>query len=986
MAESKAIFRIGGDASEFTAAIDTSIRKVDELTSATTKASQKIAKNFADQAAAARADLDLKKAAVVAARDAEKAISKVGLPTVPQSIGLKNAVKEAEENIKKLTKLQRDAQKLADQQRDFDLQQAYASTRLTKGAGAETELKAQVLGFSSQDAAKRRAEYEKDIALNQKFGMSVRATGYAMSLIPAQMTDIVTQLAGGQSPFLIMVQQGGQLKDMFGGIGPAIQAVGGYLARLVNPATLAAAAIGSIAFVLIKAENDFSKLNKALVLTGNYAGLTTGAFSDMAEDVGKTVDSVSKASTALIALVNSGRFTSDQLKNLSGSVVEFSKASGKSIEDVAKEFASIIDDPVQGIEKLSQKYNFLTLAIYQQIKALQDQGKAQEAVNLALDTFQSATATMTAEVKGELGTIEKAWDAIATSIGRAKDVVLGFGKAETLTGLTQSLTAIDAEIAKIEAKAPAARTPSDINFLQAQLETRKKLNAEIAKLTADQETRAKEAEKLRLQNEAIAADKSFTNLQKSFRSRQELREDEIKKAIEAGKKAQKSQLEIDALVANINEKYKDPVGRAVTDDAATRMLQNLREQEAAILAQLATTEQLTSAEKEHAKFVQLIADLKTKTVLTADQISLQNRQEEILAQLNLNIAAENQLRTQKEINTVIERGKQISESIAQAELSRAQQYQNQLGAVSQGREAFNRTREEIELRRSFQKEQERLTKGLSEGTIKTTAFEAEQAKINESLQVSIQNFKKYYEELDALQANWAVGAAAGFADYAASARNAAQASSNLIGSAFKGMEDALVTFVKTGKLSFSSLVDSILSDLVRMSLRQAVLGPISQLLGSFIGRGFGGATTIGSGSTAGGAGALSFPVQMADGGYTGDGGKYDVAGVVHRGEYVLNKEATSRIGIGSLDRLNRGYANGGYVGDSGMKGLQQGNVNINIKNEAGADGYRATATTTRNEAGLNIDLIVSRVVTNDMRNNGPMAQSMSGAFGLRRTA
>ena len=49
-----------------------------------------------------------------------------------------------------------------------------------------------------------------------------------------QLTDIVTGLAGGQNPFLIMVQQGGQLKDMFGGIGPMFKA----LANVFTPLRL----------------------------------------------------------------------------------------------------------------------------------------------------------------------------------------------------------------------------------------------------------------------------------------------------------------------------------------------------------------------------------------------------------------------------------------------------------------------------------------------------------------------------------------------------------------------------------------------------------------------------------------------------------------------------------------------------------------------------------------------------------------------------
>lgn len=52
----------------------------------------------------------------------------------------------------------------------------------------------------------------------------------------------------------------------------------------------------------------------------------------------------------------------------------------------------------------------------------------------------------------------------------------------------------------------------------------------------------------------------------------------------------------------------------------------------------------------------------------------------------------------------------------------------------------------------------------------------------------------------------------------------------------------------------------------------------------------------------------------ATGGYTGSGGKYEPAGVVHRGEFVFTQEATNRIGVGNLYRMMRGYATGGLVG------------------------------------------------------------------------
>lgn len=58
--------------------------------------------------------------------------------------------------------------------------------------------------------------------------MSAKQMAQALRTVPMQMTDVVTQLAAGASPLQVLIQQGGQLKDSFGGIMPALRAVGDY--------------------------------------------------------------------------------------------------------------------------------------------------------------------------------------------------------------------------------------------------------------------------------------------------------------------------------------------------------------------------------------------------------------------------------------------------------------------------------------------------------------------------------------------------------------------------------------------------------------------------------------------------------------------------------------------------------------------------------------------------------------------------------------
>jgi phage-related minor tail protein len=122
---------------------------------------------------------------------------------------------------------------------------------------------------------------------------------------------------------------------------------------------------------------------------------------------------------------------------------------------------------------------------------------------------------------------------------------------------------------------------------------------------------------------------------------------------------------------------------------------------------------------------------------------------------------------------------------------------------------------------------------------------------------------------------------------------------------FFGQEitDGLVDMVVEGK-SATEVIQSLGKAMLKAALQGALMGsgPFGKIFGGGI-----------FGSIFGGLG-------FADGGYTGRGGKYEPAGIVHRGEYVMSKAATNRIGVGNLESLHRGalkgFAAGGYVGDA----------------------------------------------------------------------
>ncbi|MCO4167073.1 phage tail tape-measure protein [Actinobacillus suis] len=193
-------------------------------------------------------------------------------------------------------------------------------------------------------------------------------------------------------------------------------------------------------------------------------------------------------------------------------------------------------------------------------------------------------------------------------------------------------------------------------------------------------------------------------------------------------------------------------------------------------------------------------------------------------------------------------------------------------------------------------------------------------------------------------------------------------------SAFGTMSDSLNDFIMTGKANFGDMAKSILSDISKMIIKMLMFQAIKAGMSAL---GF-------SGFSEGGLVGGSF----AAGGYTGDGGKYTPAGIVHRGEYVLTKEATSRLGVDYLNYLNygtrRGFANGGGVAVPRVPKLNYGNnltgathnqVSITVNVESGS-ATNSEVSSTADEAkalGKLIESKVLEVIVKQKRNGNLLA-------------
>lgn len=304
---------------------------------------------------------------------------------------------------------------------------------------------------------------------------------------------------------------------------------------------------------------------------------------------------------------------------------------------------------------------------------------------------------------------------------------------------------------------------------------------------------------------------------------------------------------------------------------------------------------------------------------------------------------------------------------------------------------IGKSAQEIELLNAEYRIQADLKRQIADITRSIGTVDSEvvaQMTANAQAQIAIQQGMIRARQTEQQSVQYGMGQA--FQSYVDQAGNAAKNVESMFTNAFRGMEDAMVNFAMTGQMSFNQMANAIIADIMRIYIRMMITGLIGKAVGMFAAPMVSGTPATSAAPTSAGtydvAGATMEinKLEYADGGYTGDGGKFQPAGIVHAGEFVMSKEATNRIGVGTLNRMLKGYADGGYVGSSPGGIPAAGDININISNEAGADGYRATATAKKNDSGFDIDVMIRKAINSDMQRNGPISQQMSNTFNLRR--
>lgn len=313
----------------------------------------------------------------------------------------------------------------------------------------------------------------------EKLGITAKQTAAAMRGVPAQFTDIFVSLQSGQNPMQVFFQQGGQLKDMFGGVGNAAKALGGYVLSLINPFSLGATAIAALGVAAFQGGEQTKRLENALIISGNAVGKTSSQLEMLAQTTGRATGEYSKVREAVEALALDGIISGQQLESALQGVIAYTELTGDTVQNATTKFEELAKNPVAAIVKLNEKYNFLTFDIYKQITALEDQGKHQDAVTLAIKTYSDVLDDRKDRVVDNAGYIEKAWRGIKKEALWAWDAMLGIGREKTIG---EQLIDAQIEVNNLNAKFKQQQghggllgvNKSDISAAEAKLESLKK--------------------------------------------------------------------------------------------------------------------------------------------------------------------------------------------------------------------------------------------------------------------------------------------------------------------------------------------------------------------------------------------------------------------------------------------------------------------------------------------------------------------------------
>ena len=689
-------------------------------------------------------------------------------------------------------------------------------------------------------------------------------------------------------------------------LGAGAGASAASLLALAAPIALVAAAIGGLAYAYYKGSEEQDAFDKSLILTGGSAGLTASQLGVMAKQVSDTVGTTGQAAEVLAILAGNGKIAGESFLGITQAAVSMQEATGRAVSETIAEFVKIADEPVKASAALNEQYHYLTASVYSQIVALEEQGKHAEAVKLATDQYADAINERTPKILENLSLWEKGYNLVA----KAADNLKNAGRSQTNAERIQ--TAKEA-LERLETRGGSERIPGEDpvyigekgkqslrDYIKG-LEVKGAAETDYAKRQKDRDAVMEAGQK--------AIDKQDAR-KKANRSNADKRKDELEDldkelaAIRASDplNSRLAKDNIEAQRAAINSKYKDSKAAAGSVDltAFNTSKNNLSDiltdyknaqkeldaqQKAGLVSQAdyakqrasLITQEKSDVEAAYQAEIDALEAAKSKKGVTAAQ-SIQLDQKIADARAGM-VKAQKDADSQLNVLATNEKGRLEQQTAA------SKAYVDQL---ERQRAALEAAGSRAATGLGLGDRQAGLQASLDGATDK---FNEERAKLLDRRKTAPDKYSKddyekdlaslesaevryrdtvvsNYDKMSAAQGDWRIGATSAFQNYLESARDVAGQTKSLFTNAFSSMEDAIVNFALTGKLSFADFAKSIIADMARIAARQAASSALSSLFGmaaSAAGSYFGGAASAGS-TQAGYTSGTDFSSYQANGG------------------------------------------------------------------------------------------------------------------------
>lgn len=512
-------------------------------------------------------------------------------------------------------------------------------------------------------AARYVRSMEEVNAVHRAGTISAGQHAAAMRMLPAQMTDVVTSIAGGMPIWMVAIQQGGQIKDSFGGAANAARALVGAVTPLAAAIGTVTVGLGLAAAAYYQGSAEADRYREAIVMSGNAAGVTVGQLTGMAQAISQNAGTQNAASRVLAEMARAGQVGAEDLQHFTEVAMGLEKYAGQSIQTTVQHLTELGKAPVQASIKLNEQYNYLTPAVYRQIEALERQGRTEEAAAAAQQAYMQAFERRKNELASNLGYLERLWYGLGSAAKWSWDQILNIGRPTTDE---QNLAVLKQNLANLEDR----NSKLGIREGQATKNLREEIRLLEEKVGAQRQSAQAQAEGAKNTSAIVEWSRmvgqyasNSVKKEQELAAAQQRRNEALKAAGNDAQQRNKIEAEYGAMVKTINERFKErkpsTAGQvSVTDTQLATLrsqLEAARQHHQQLQTLGASASQQNAGERESLKITeQLKVATDAKTIAKLKEA--QTTANALGVQLRTNDGLEKEFKAQQQLNTSMAAG------------------------------------------------------------------------------------------------------------------------------------------------------------------------------------------------------------------------------------------------------------------------------------------------------------------------------------------